>query len=78
MDAADAESAEAIKVENKGRIDFLQLRSVEILCWPSFFVFFRFLPELSRPKALRKIEGRWMSGGHPFSADRSGTERCLR
>jgi len=36
MDAADAESAEAIKVEDIGRIDFLQLRSVEILCWPFF------------------------------------------
>ena len=37
MDAADVESAEAIKVENIGRIDFLQLRSVEILCWPFYY-----------------------------------------
>ena len=29
MDAADAESAEAIKVEHTGRIDFLQLRSID-------------------------------------------------
>ncbi len=42
-----------------------------------FFGFFWFLPEISHPKALRKIEGRWMSSGHPFSADRSETERCL-
>ena len=39
-----------------------------------FFVFFRLLPELSRQKALRKVEGRWMYGGHPFSADRIGKE----
>ncbi len=42
MDAADAESAEAIKVEDIGRIDFLQLRSVEILCWPFFCLFSAF------------------------------------
>ena len=43
-------------------------------CRSIFFIFFRLLPELSRQKALRKVEGRWMSGGHPFSADRIGKE----
>ena len=49
-------------------------KSLEVI----FFIFFRLLPELSRQKALRKVEGRWMSGGHPFSADRIGKETCLR
>lgn len=61
-------------------------RSIKVNHWPVgrntcrsyFLTFFRLLPELSRQKALRKVEGRWMSGGHPFSADRIGKETCLR
>lgn len=59
---------------------------IETAKWPAgsdtyrsyFFIFFRLLPELSRQKALRKVEGRWMSGGHLFSADRIGKETRLR
>lgn len=57
MDAADAESAEAIKVENIGRIDFLQLRSVEILCWPSFLSFFGFYRNFLVRRRLGRQKG---------------------
>ena len=58
MDAADVEGAEEIKVGNTGRIDsFYICGQRRFSAGRSFFVFFRLLPELSRQRALRKIEG---------------------